>query len=132
MPFPVESKYIESCEDKLGLKFPEAYKQGMKVLNGGEIETSEDLWILHPFFDTSDRKRIKRTSNHIIAETQSSKGCAGYPDGAITIGMNECGDLLVLLPDETNLEDVVYRWDHETGETKILFSTAEILMNARR
>lgn len=131
MPFPVDSKYIEACEAKLGVTFPDSFKEGMKELNGGEIETNDDLWTLHPFFDTSDKKRIKRTANNIISETLSSKDWHGYPDGAVTIGRNECGDLLILMPEGTTLKDIVYKWNHETGESDILSPTTEILLNTR-
>lgn len=131
MPFPIDQKYIDSCESKLGLIFPDGFKDGMKELNGGEIETNEDYWILHPFFDTSDKNRIKRTSNHIIVETESSKDWANYPEGAVTIGKNECGDLLVLLAEGTKLKDVVYKWSHETGDLETLSPTTEILLNTR-
>lgn len=105
----------------------------MKKENGGEIETPDDLWILYPVFDTSDRKRIKRTANHIVAETESARKWTSFHPDRIAIGSNECGDLLVLIPEEgTNkLKDVVYGWSHETGTEKIVSPTTEILMNSR-
>jgi hypothetical protein len=104
---------------------------GMIEMNGGEFETNEDSWILHPVFDTSDKKRIKRTANNISRETESAKEWVGYPEGAVTIGSNGCGDSLVLLPEGFNLRDVVYKWNHETGELLIVSPTTEILMNSR-
>ena len=132
MPFPVGQEYIAACEQKLGLSFPDGFKNGMKELNGGEVEFDDEIWLIHPFLDSSDRKRIKRTANHIIVETESAKSWMGYPEGAVTIGRNDYGDLLVLVPEGKILKDVVYEWNHETGELEIISPSTEILMNSRR
>ena len=86
-------------------------------------------------FDTSDRKRLKRTSNDIVRETNSAKAWTGFPNDAVAIGCNDCGDYLIVLPeddDESKIKDIVYGWDHETGKTRIVSPTIKILMNTRR
>jgi hypothetical protein len=123
MAFPVDEKYITETEKELGLSFPTTFKEKMKKENGGEIEIDEDLWTLHPFFDKSDIKRIKRTTNNIITETENSKEWGNFPIDGIAIGDNGTGDKLILLPtesDSTTLADKIYCWSHETGELYVL------------
>jgi hypothetical protein len=134
MPFPVESKLIVATEEKLGVKFPASFHQGMCEMNGGEVDTGTDMWRLFPIFDTSDKKRLKRTANDIVRETASAKEWSGFPTVAIAIGSNGSGNLLLMLPDEddeTKLKDVVFSWNHETGDIRVASPTVEILMNSR-
>lgn len=119
MPFPIDIKYILETEDELGIEFPEQFKKKMIFQNGGEILTVEDTWQLFPFFDKSDRNRIRRTCNHIIVETEEAKECNNFPENAIAIATNGLGDNLILLPSEKNsriLKEEIYLWLHETGE----------------
>jgi len=119
MPFPIDEKFITKAEETLGLKFPPAYKEKMQNENGGEIEANSEEWSLYPFFDTSDKKRIKRTSNHIINETNQAKSWSGFPESAIAIAGNGSGDQLVLIPTENNpslLDESIYFWNHETRQ----------------
>ncbi len=95
----------------------------MQSKNGGEIETEFGSWIIHPFFDKSDIKRTKRTTNHIILETKNSREWDGFPSTAIAIGDNGSGDKLILLPADANsneLSDKIYVWLHETREIEEL------------
>ena len=119
MAFPVDEQYITETENQLGLKFPLTFKDKMKIENGGEIETADDSWTICPFFDKSDIKRIKRTTNNIILETKNSREWDNFPSTAIAIGDNGSGDKLILLPtdnDPKQLSDKIYFWSHETGE----------------
>jgi hypothetical protein len=86
--------------------------------NGGEVSTPIDYWQLFPFLDTSDRKRLKRSCNDIVLETNKARERAGFPADVIAIGDNGGGDLLVLGPrtDDPCILGPVYWWDHETGE----------------
>ena len=86
MPFPVNEKYILQTEEKLGTKFPAAFRRIMMVENGGEVETPPDAWQLYPFLDMTDMKRIKRTCADIIRETNDAKKWHGFPDGAVAVG----------------------------------------------
>jgi hypothetical protein len=119
VPFPLEESQLSASETKLGVKFPASFKQRMMRENGGEVETGDDAWELHPFLDASDKKRLARTCNDIIRETETAKGWKGFPADAIAIGANGCGDRLILRPDAVNpaaLGATVYWWDHETGQ----------------
>jgi hypothetical protein len=118
MPFPVDKKFIIETEAKLGMQFPQAYRVRMLRDNGGELSINGDGWQLHPFFDTSDRKRIARTCNDITRETKEAREWRGFPANAVAIGTNGTGDRLVFLPepDSSILQDHPFIWLHETGE----------------
>jgi len=135
MPFPVDLKFIQDTEKELGLFFPDIFKQKMMLENGGEIQTDEDDWQLFPFFDKTDNKRISRTCNHIIHETKQAKEWDDFPESAISIASNGCGDYLVLLIDKNNgkqLNDEIFLWLHETGGlVKIADSINELINNYR-
>jgi len=46
----------------------------------------EDQWEVHPIRDTSDRKRLSRSCNHVLAETKSAQEWRRFPRGALAIG----------------------------------------------
>ena len=79
--------------------------------NGGEItvEGHPGVWQLHPVWDDGDRKRMGRTANHVVRETEEH---GEVPGGAVVVAANGTGDLLVL-PEGS--DDPAW-WDHETGE----------------
>ena len=119
MPFPVDAKWITQTEKKLGTQFPESFVVAMSKDNGGSVSTDVDLFWLFPFFDGSDRVRIKRTTSSIDRETASARTRPGFPRDAIAIGTNGGGDLLVLIPKPgrpESLQHAVFWWDHETDE----------------
>jgi hypothetical protein len=121
MPFPIDFKYIESSEKKLGLMFPDSFKNRMCRENGGTVTTKEDDWQLFPFFDEADQKRMNRTANHIVLETKQARNWANFPLSGIAIASNGSGDFLILLPteqDEKILGAEIFSWYHETGEVK--------------
>ena len=97
MPFPVDSKFIEAAEQKLGLTFPSMFRGYMMKSNGGDIETDLDAWQLFPFLDSSDRKRLARTCNDIVRETILARDLPGFPSGAVAIGSNGGGDVCLSL-----------------------------------
>lgn len=127
MSFPVEGRWIKATEEKLGVRFPASFVTKMTKHNGGTVTVQQgtaahDEFSLHPFFDSSDRTRIKRTTSSIDRETKWNLEHDDYlPRNAVVIGNNGGGDLLVLLPiedDPTTLQHTIYRYDHETGETE--------------
>jgi hypothetical protein len=82
--------------------------------NGGEIEAAGDEWQLHSIEDTSERKRLSRTTNHVLKETKACQGWPGFPPEAVAIAVNGGGDTLVLLRRNGEFERSVYAWSHET------------------
>ena len=131
MPFPVDKKYIQDTEKELGLIFPNAFIEKMCEENGGELETDGDAWQLFPFFDQSDSKRISRTCNHIILETNNAREWVTFPEDAIAIGENGCDDYLILTTDPLNdkqLLDTIYVWRHETAEIETIADNVFELM----
>ena len=130
MPFPVDEKFIEATEKKIGARFPDAYRAKMLRENGGEFQTDADAWEFNPVFDTSDRKRLSRTCNDILRETEAARRWRGWPDNAVSIAQNGFGDHLVfLILEGGQMDEKVYFWWHETGELKVLAPTFEALAN---
>ncbi len=117
MPWPVAQTYVEACENALGVAFPHSYRRAMMTLNGGAVLCDGDRWDLHPIWDKSDRKRLKRTANDVARETLAKARWSGWPDHAICIAANGTGDALMLLAQASAPDDAVYRWCHETGKT---------------
>ena len=132
MPFPVEEKYVEMAEAALGTKLPTPYRTKLMRENGGHVKTPPDEWNLYPVKDTSSKKRLKRTFNDIVYETNASRKWHGFPPGAIAIGDNMGGDKLVFMPrpDEPGeAQPTVFWWDHETGQIHEISSDLDVLFN---
>ncbi|MEM1178462.1 MAG: SMI1/KNR4 family protein [Acidobacteriota bacterium] len=130
MPFPVQERYIEAVETKLGVKLPQDYRQKLMRENGGELALPPDHWELFPVLDTSHKKRLKRTCNDIVLETKNSQKWAGFPPQGVAIGTNGGGDKLVFMPsasDPLQLAPDLLRWDHETGRLHRIPSTLDEL-----
>lgn len=123
MPFDLSEAQLEQTESELGAKFPHEYREAMKLDNGGEASSEEDDWEFYPIRDTSDRKRLARTCNHVIAETESARGFGNFPDNAIAIAGNGLGDQMVLIRDGASFKPNVYIWLHETGQLQELASS---------
>lgn len=119
MPFPVDEKWINEAESKLNVSLPLSYRQSISKENGGHITINEETWDLYPIWDKSNKKRIKRTCNDIVHETEVCNDCFGFPPEAVAIASNGCGDQLILLPEEKGskkMQDIIYCWSHETGD----------------
>lgn len=124
MPFPLELRWVHAAEHHLGRRLPHGYVARMCRYNGGSIQVIGDSFDLFPILDASDRRRLKRSTNHIIDETKRMTGFPGFPAGALAIAENGTGDLLVFLPDDQPLvagglprfADAIYRWDYHSGE----------------
>jgi hypothetical protein len=114
MPFPVEMAKIHEAERQLGRTLPMELRVRLRRENGGQIGAAGDSWQLFPVFDTGDRRRIARTANHIVRETQAAREWIGFPEDAIAIAENGSGDLLILRAGSDEIES----WDHETGESE--------------
>ena len=105
------------AESELGVRFPDSFRNKMMEQNGGEVSIGNDYFELLPFYDTSERKRIKRTCNSIVHETKFARQHYSLPDDLIIIGNNGGGDVLVFrIGSDKRLDPKVYWLDHETDE----------------
>jgi hypothetical protein len=111
--FPVDEERVAAAEEALGRPLPAGLRERLLRDNGGEVIVEgypgDAEWQLHPVWDDGDRKRMGRTANHLVRETEEH---GELPDGAVVVGANGTGDLLVLPAGD----DEPAWWDHETGE----------------
>ncbi len=130
MPFPTSEEFVAAAELQLGIALPDSLRARLLQGNGGELEATGDSWTLFPVADTSDRKRLTRTANHIVLETQNARRWPGFPELGVPIAANGSGDYLILLPDRpgsSQLGSGVFLWDHETGEPQLIAASIESL-----
>jgi len=114
MGLPTTLTQIEDEERRVGMTFPNPLKELLVKSNGGlEVQVNGDTWYLFPVKDTSSRKSAIRSANHIERETYNSKDWSGFPENAIAIGENGCGDKLILLANQNG----IFVWNHETART---------------
>ena len=119
MPFPLEERFILLAEEKINGSLPHYYREKIKESNGGDIEALGDSWLLYPIADTSDKKRLKRTCNNIVTETESARKWYGFPEDVIAVGENGRGDRLILRrQSRSKFGEEIFVWDHETLEVK--------------
>ena len=120
MPFRIAIDQLEKVEAELDAKLPGEYREAMLIDNGGEGSTEEDDWNFYPLKDTSDRKRLSRTCNNIVSETNACAEIGNFPTNALAIADNGSGDQIVFLRASGLFLDAPYKWFHETGELKEL------------
>jgi len=125
MAFDLDEKYIKKAEEILGTLLPNAYKNEMMQNNGGTICIDDEVWELFPIADTSDKKRISRTCNHIIHETNQAKRWSDFPKNALAIASDSCGNLLIFKQENGKYLDEIYLWNHETGELSMVANSFE-------
>ncbi|MEZ6037401.1 MAG: SMI1/KNR4 family protein [Planctomycetota bacterium] len=140
MSFPLEPRCVDAAEAALGVRLPPAYRARMLRENGGELqlvpgddahgdlddddeeeddeedEEEDDGWWLFPLRDDSTPKRLARTWDDVVRQTQLALMQRGVPEGAVAIGHDGSGNLLLLSPRREAAELEACVWDHETGE----------------
>lgn len=111
MAFPTDESRIRAAEEALGRSFPDALRQRLMTENGGEIDdVDEGYWFLYPVYDNSDRRRLARSANHVVKETETWRSEAhGFPPDAVAVADDQEGNAIILLPGD----DRFYLWDHE-------------------
>ncbi|MEO1037029.1 MAG: SMI1/KNR4 family protein [Pseudomonadota bacterium] len=120
MAFDLSEEQLRATEDEIGAKFPESYRQQMMRSNGGEVDAASDYWNLIPLRDTSDRKRLSRTANHVLVETKSLSRFPSWHEHALAIAENGTGDALVMLRDGDQIKPQVFYWCHESGAMELV------------
>jgi hypothetical protein len=116
MPFTLDDKFLLSAEQKLGAKLPDSYRQAMMAANGGAVASGLDDWYLYPIMDSTDRKRLARTCNDVVAESMRLAEWERFPRQALAIAHNGEGDQLIFLRSGERFAPAVYCWSHESGE----------------
>lgn len=114
MAFPTDASRIRAAEEALGRAFPDVWRRRLMSENGGEIDDADEgYWVVFPVYDDSDRRRLSRSANHVVKETEAWRGKGwGFPDDAVAIAEDQTGNALILLPGD----DTIYLWDHELAE----------------
>ena len=120
MPFDLSEEQLEATESETGATFPDAYRQRMLRSNGGEVAAKSDYWNLIPLRDTSDRKRLSHTANHVLVETKSFSEFLTWHENAYAIAENGTGDALVMFRDGDRFEPQVFYWCHEDGALELV------------
>jgi SMI1-KNR4 cell-wall len=127
MPFDLAESFLVSAEQILGRVLPHSYKTAMRRSNGGSITALSDEWQQYPIADSSSRKRLARTTGHIVAETASLRRWSNFPQEALAIAGNGTGDQLIFLAAKASYDVTVYHWAHETGVvTKVASDFSEL------
>ena len=120
MPFNIAERFIRAAEDELGARLPHSYRQAMMASNGGGVAAYDDVWMLHPIFDKSDRRRLSRSRNDILRETRRMNGWPDWPENALAIADNGTGDKLLFLREGRLYQPEVYIWLHDTGDVIVV------------
>lgn len=112
MAYAVPASAIDAAERRLGRTLPPLLRERLLRDNGGEVNATGDVWQLHPVWDGTSKRTMRKTAAHLVTETESARSWARFPRGAVAIASNGTGDLLLLLPED----DDVKHWNHATGE----------------
>ena len=114
MAFNLAEQYVQQAEDALGATLPQNYRVAMMTNNGGEVDVADDDWELIPIKDSSDRKRLARSCNDIVAETKSYQEQSGFPVDVVVIAENGSGDCIVFRREGNVFHPAPHVWNHET------------------
>jgi len=97
MSLPITPTNIATTETAMGLTFPGVFKARMSRTNGGSVRLNDEAWFLIPFWDPTDKRTIRRTSQDIKYETtEMLNSNVGFPEDGVAIAKNSAGDWLVL------------------------------------
>ncbi|AQR61521.1 hypothetical protein BZG35_07540 [Brevundimonas sp. LM2] len=111
MAFPATEATIAEAERSIGRSLPPDLRARLARSNGGDITIADDSWSLIPVRDVTDRKRLSRTANDIVRETEQARAWRNFPKEGFAVASNGTGDLLILIPGSLD----VHHWCHETG-----------------
>ncbi len=104
----VNESDIKAAEDKLGVVFPEQYKELFKLVNNAEIGE----WILYPI---KDHRNPKKTWDDIVRQNTEVREEDMSKD-LIAIGDDGSGDKLCLKVNDGIMGNEIYLWYHKDGE----------------
>jgi cell wall assembly regulator SMI1 len=113
----VNDNDIKLAEEKLGCVFSNQYKELVKLVNCTEVGE----WAFHPIKDT---KNPKKTWDDIVRQNMDKDvRWQSMPEELITFASDGTGDKLCFQVADGIMQDIVYLWEHETGEYKKLCSS---------
>jgi hypothetical protein len=104
----VDESDIKLAEEKLGLIFPEQYKELFKLVNNAEIGE----WILYPI---KTQINPKKTWDDVVRQNKEVRD-ERMSEDLIAIGDDGTGDILCFKKMNGKMGDTIYLWNHETTE----------------
>jgi hypothetical protein len=104
----VDESDIKLAEEKLGVIFPEQYKELFKLVNNAEIGE----WILYPI---KTQINPKKTWDDVVRQNKEVKD-ERMSEDLIAIGDDGSGDTLCFKKMNGKMGDTIYLWNHETTE----------------
>ena len=105
---------VHAAERLLGRALPMDLRGRLCRDNGGAVAADGDSWHLFPIPDPTDRRRLKRTANHIVRATRLARARPDFPADAVAIAEDGGGNYLILPAGS----DDVAAWDGATGEAR--------------
>lgn len=121
-PPPAPESALRALEEKLGAALPPVLRARYAASNGGTFGDPRQRdceWQLHPVFDATDRKQMKRTAEDIAHYTRLALKDARFPRQGVSIAHDYSlmRQLLVLRDESTGaVADAVFLFDVHTGE----------------
>ncbi len=117
MPLPASIRCAKAAAKLLGVKFPPDYVLRITRENGGTFSAGGEVWELYPVFDDSDRRRLKRTCDHVVRQTLLAREDKGFPPRGVVIGHHGTGERLIFLAEDDGfISDEISWWDSRSGE----------------
>uniref|UniRef100_UPI000DA1669D CbrC family protein n=1 Tax=unclassified Variovorax TaxID=663243 RepID=UPI000DA1669D len=121
-PPPAPDSACHALEEKLGAVLPPVLRACYAAANGGTFgdpRRRDAEWQLHPVFDASDRKQMKRTGEDIAHWTKLALKDTRFPRNGLSIAHDHTPmrQLLVLRDEATGaVAEQVFVFDAHTGE----------------
>lgn len=106
----VDEMDIGAAEEKLDAAFPVQFHQLYNLVNNAEIGE----WLLFPI---KDRNNVKKTWDDIVRQNIEARK-EGLAEGWIVVGEDGTGDKLCLKSSNGHMEEPIYVWYHEDGQTE--------------
>ncbi len=109
----IDRSHVERAEETLGVVFPPLYRAWILEKNGGTVRFRDEEWTVNPLFDDTDRRTMRKTASHLVADTLFVRGYPTFPGNGVSIAQANVARL-VLMPrgdDPKVLGEHVYYWD---------------------
>ncbi|MFV0674662.1 CbrC family protein [Variovorax sp. tm] len=121
-PPPAPESALRALEAKLGASLPPVLRACFATSNGGRFGDPRNRdceWQLHPVFDATDRKQMKRTGEDVVHYTKLALKDERFPRHGISIAHDyTLARQLLVLRDEASgaISDQVFLFDAFTGQ----------------